>query len=256
MIDADKCPKRDVPTWRPDKCLYHSVDPDHNGIAEGVPLPDGVWADPSEDGHMILVDPKKKISWEFSCARQTKSRDWEASCIDMWDLNGPGYREPFLGTYWWKSGVRGSGVPYIAGLIRPDEVETGEINHALAVGTPVNRLKVSEDVEWKMELCSPVASRTDGWRIGPQYIPEGVRIQLDPNLDIDSLNLSEEAKIIARTLQKYGAFVVDNGRGFSLYFQNLGSDGGKWRKHPGLRDITKIPLNEFRVLKCNIVVKK
>ena len=256
VIDADKSPKKDVPTTDTEGRLYETVDPDHDGIAEDIPLPDGVWADPSEDGHMILVDPKKRIVWEFSCAYQTKSRGWKASCIDIWNLNDPGYREPFSGTYWWRSGVRGSGSPYIAGLIRPEEIEADEINHALAVGTPVNRLKISEDVEWKRELCSPIAARTDGWRIGPQYIPEGARIQLNPNLELDSLNLSKEARIITKTLQKYGAFVVDNSKGFPLYFQNLGPDGGKWNEYPGLIDISKIPISEFRVLECNIVVKR
>ena len=255
VIDSDKCTKIDIPTTDPGGNLYWTVDPDGNGIAENIPMPEEAWQDPSDDGHMILVDPYKKIAWEFSKAQKLSDGKWIVSCIDKWDLNGLGYRPPFVGPYWWKCGVRGSGTPYIGGLLRVEELEAGKINHALAVSTPVNRRKISENAEWGCELCSP-ASRTDGWGIGPQFIPEGARIQLNPNLDLDSLNLSEDAKIVARALQKYGAYVVDNARGFPIYFQNLGPDGGKWNEHPGLFDIVKIPLDEFRILKTDIIVKE
>ncbi len=256
VIDADKSPKVDVRTTDPLGQLYESVDPDHDGIAEDIPLPDGCWPDPSNDGHMILVDPYKRVCWEFSIAHKLGPGKWEASIIDKWDLNGPGYREPFSGKYWWRSGARGSGCPFIAGLIRPEEIEAGEINHALAIATPINRKKISDEAKWEYELCSPPASRTDGSGIGPEYVPEGARLQLNPNLDLDALGISEDAKTVARAMQQYGIFVVDCGAGFSLYFQNLGPDGGKWQEHPGLADITKIPVSELRVLKCNIVVKE
>jgi hypothetical protein len=255
VIDSDKCPKIDILTTNIERCLYWTVDPDENGIAEDMPMPEEAWQDPSEDGHMILVDPYKRVAWEFSKAKKLFGGKWVASCIDEWDLNEHGYRPPFVGPYHWKCGVRASGTPYIAGLLRVEEIEAGEINHALAVGTPVNRRKISEDAEWEYELCSP-AARTDGWGFGPQFIPEGARIQLNPNLDLDSLNLSEDAEIIARALQEYGAYVVINARGFPIYLQNLGSDGGKWDEHlDELADITKIPLDEFYVLKTDVVVK-
>ncbi|MBN2092652.1 hypothetical protein JW964_23730 [candidate division KSB1 bacterium] len=255
VIDAEKCHKKDVILKSPSGGFYESVDPDQDGIVKNVPLPVGIWPDPAADGHMILVDPIINTAWEFSRAIALPNGNWQASNFDCWDLRGPGYRTPFSGKTWWRAGVRGSGAPYIGGLIRPEEIEAGKLEHALAVGTPINRKKSAPDAAWEVELCSPVASRSDGVNIGPQFIPEGARIQLNPSLNLDSLRLSRDAKLVARTLQKYGAYVVENASGFPLSFQNLGSDGGKWKNFPGLDDLSKIPLKEFRVLKCPLVRK-
>jgi len=255
VIDSSRCPLQDVPTTNPEGALYWTVDPDGNGVAEGIPIPAGVWQDPSDDGHMILVDPKLRVAWEFSCAVQVDGQ-WMASSIDRWDLNGLGYRPPYVGPRWWRCGVRGSGVPYIGGLLRVEELESGEIRHALALSSPINRrLITTPSADWEQECCSP-AARTDGTGIGPEYIPEGARIQLNPDLDLDSRGLSEDAKVVARALQVYGAYVVDSGGGFSLYLQNLGPDGGAWTEHQGLADIAKIPLDELRVLKTEPTVKE
>ena len=251
VINSENCPKIDVPTIK--DCLYHTVDPDENDIAKDIPIPKQAWPDPQQDGHMLLVDPFIKRTWDFSKAKKLSDGSWIASVIDTWDLNGSGYREPFSGKYWWRSGARGSGIPLIAGFIRPEEIKGGKINHALVVATPVNR-KTSYP-GGKRELCIP-ASRTDGWGIGTEYIPEGARLQLNPALNLDKLGLSKEAKVIAKALQEYGAIVGDNSRDFKLYFQNLGPDGGKWKLFPGLKDISKIPVSEFRVLKCKIIRKQ
>ncbi len=255
VIDAEKCQKRTVILKSPAGGFYESVDPEQDGIVENIPLPEGIWPDPAADGHMILVDPRLNLAWEFSRAVPLPHGNWQASNFDRWDLQGPGYRNPFSGKTWWRAGVRGSGVPYIGGLVRPEEIELGRLEHALAVGTPINRKKCSPDAIWDVELCSPVASRSDGVNIGPQFIPEGARIQLNPALNLDSFRLSRDAKLVARALQKYGAYVVENATGFPLSFQNLGSDGGKWKNFPGLDDLSQIPLKEFRVLKCPLVKK-
>lgn len=255
VIDSEKCQKRAVILRSQAGSFYESVDPDQDGIVQNVPLPAGLWPDPAADGHMIIVDPILNLAWEFSRAIPLENGNWQASNFDCWDLRGAGYRSPFSGKTWWRAGVRGSGVPYIAGLIRPEEIEAGRLEHALAIGTPINRKKSSLDAIWEFELCSPVASRSDGVNIGLQYIPEGARVQLNPSLNLDSLRLSRDAKLVARALQKYGAYVVENASGFSLSFQNSGRDGGKWKNFPGLDDLSRIPLNEFRVLKCALAKK-
>lgn len=249
VIDISASPLHDVPTTS--DALYPSVDPDGNNIAEGVPIPDGVWPDPMQDGHMILVDPVARISWEFSRAQRLSDGSWVASRIDTWDLDSTGVRVPFYGRNWWTSGAVGAGVPLIAGLIRPEEIAAGEIRHALICSTPVNRKSSVND--GSIELCSP-ASRSDGYGIGPAYIPEGARLQLDPTLDLASLNLSPDTLVVARALQVYGAYSGLNAPDFKLFFQNLGPDGGRWTEHASIfYELHKIPVSKFRVLKMAIV---
>ncbi|KKR31055.1 MAG: hypothetical protein UT63_C0086G0007 [Candidatus Gottesmanbacteria bacterium GW2011_GWC2_39_8] len=251
VIDSKNSPKVDVKTTS--IYLYYTVDPDENGIAEGIPIPEGVWPDPEKDGHMLLIDPKVRKSWDFSRAKKLPDGSWIASRIDVWDLNGPGFRDPFSGKYWWTSGARGSGFPLIAGLIRPEEIEAGEINHALVFASPINRKATFP--EGKPQLCSPPASVTDGEEIGYEYIPEGARLQLDPALDIDSLNLSPATMVIVRAMQKYGMYNGDGSSDFKIYSQNLGPDGGIWSKYSYFDDLKNIPIERFRVLKCNLVSK-
>ena len=251
-IDAFRSPHLNVRTTS--DCLSPRVDPDGDNLAQGIPIPDDVWPDPSDDGHLSLIDTNKHECWDYSRFVRISSTKVTASRIDVWDLNGSGYRVPFTGTNWWTCGARGSGTPLLGGLVRPEEVQAGVIRHALAFGCPVNRRSRSPDT--KEELCSPPAERTDGEGIGAQYIPEGARLQLDPALDLQTLNLSKAALVVARALQVYGMYDVDNAATCSLYFQNVGTDGARWNQIDDFKDLQKLPLNRFRVLYCEIVVRQ
>ncbi len=251
VINSDACKKVDIPSIA--GTLPESMDANHDKIAENIPLPNQAWADPSDDSHLILIDAEKRIVWEFWDFNRDSSGKVTIGMGGKWDLNGLGYNIPNSSIYWSRNGATGPKTAYIGGLLRYDEFVSGEINHALNIITPVNRKKVSGDASWNYEFCSPVASRTDGRYVGENTIPEGVRIQLNPNLDLDALGLSKNAQIIARALQKYGAYVMDSGTGFAIKLQNIGEDGGAWNNHPGILDINKIPIEEFRVLNCNII---
>jgi hypothetical protein len=129
----------------------------------------------------------------------------------------------------------------------------GAILHALALSSPINQLAESGNGSWgRWELCSPVASNTDGGGVGTDFIPEGARVQLNPDLNLETLGLAPSAKIVAKALQTYGAYIVDNASDLTLYFQNLGSSPNKWDPYlAGLADLKKIPLSQLRVLKCD-----
>jgi len=228
------------------------VDPKANGIIENIPMPAGIWPDPEQDGHMVMVDPYARKSWEFSRFGMDTNGNYIASTISIWDLDGVGSSTPFSGSYWWARGSNGAGMPWIGGIIRPEEIAAGEISHAILCATPVNR-KCTANGQ-KEQVCIP-ACRTDGWGIGTAYIPEGTRLQLDPNLDLDALKLSRDTKVVARAMQKYGMIVSDNSSSFKTYFQNLGTDWGAWANSPIPNELWKIPVSSFRVLKCNLVTR-
>lgn len=251
VIDSRLCPRVSVRSSSGEK--NRDIDPDGNGIVEDVPIPPGIWPDPESDGHMVLVDPHARTSWEFSRFGRDTNGQYVASGISVWDLDGMGFRLPFEGRFWWTYGSNGAGTPLIAGLIRPEEIEAGEIRHALMCATPVNR-KTSRP-GGKLEVCPP-ASKTDGQGVGPDTIPEGARLQLDPSLDLNRLDLPPAVRIVARAMQQYGLIVTDSARDFKVYFQNLGPDGGKWGKWRDFDALNKIPISSFRVLKCDIVVKE
>ena len=254
VVDSDKALWKNVVSLDPAKAFFASVDPTGIGSVN-FPLPDAVWQDPQSDGHMIVIDPVKRKVWELGAAVKVNGQ-WKAMRADTWDLDGTGVRDAFTTDRWWLSGVRAAGVPFMGGLVRVEELEAGVILHALSIATPINRLSLAGPADWgRWEVCNPVASNTDGSLVGPQYIPEGARLQLNPNLNLDALGFSREAKIIAKALQVYGAYNADNADGFPIYLQNLGPKGGKWNQYPNLvSDLEKIPVAEFRVLACNTAV--
>lgn len=280
IIDFESAPKIDIfnPTGSP---FYYTVDPDGDGIARDIPLPAGIWADPQVDGHMILVDINKKQAYEFSRIQQGIDII-TASRVDFWDLNEIGARTvagPDLGVNYWMSGVRGAGTPFIAGIVRYDEMKAGLITHALAFSGITNRKRnVSSGHGLAREFCgySPlssgqvgVASRSDGfwvdegpvvdghvspeddqWREGASIL-EGQRIMLSPTLDIEALLVSDDAKVILRALQTYGGYMVDNAIGFNIYFENLGTEASKWNEFAGVLDIAQLPLESLDILTCD-----
>lgn len=262
VINSDLSPKFQIPTSS--SALFYTVDPNNDKIAEGgdslgIPIPAEVWADPEADGHMCLIDINKNISWDFSRFEKLPDGSYRASKIDTFDLNSTGERTPFWGANgnWWANGARGAGFPLIAGLILLHEIESGIANpndpnsgiqHALVFASPINRKSLNNDGSRELNLP---ATRTDGWGIGNMYIPEGARLQLNPDYDIS--HLTPATQVIARALQKYGMLNGDNAAGFALYAQNLGADGGAWKNYPV--DLYNIPLNQFRVIKGESVIK-
>lgn len=252
VIDAAASPTRSV--TNPYEALHPSVDPNGDGVAEDIPLPDGIWADPQTDGHLAVLDPVQCKSWELSRAKRLPDGNWQATRVYVWDLDGPGYDPPFSGSRWWMRGARGGGMPLVSGLVRPEDIQSGEIKHALAFAVPeIRKSSSASGATW--ELCSPVASRTDGQVFGYDTLPYGVRIQLDPSLDLDSLGLSKETKVIAKAMQVYGMFLADGADNFKVYFQNLGPDRAVWAGFGNFDDLWHIPVNRFRVLGCNIATK-
>jgi hypothetical protein len=227
---------------------FDTWDQNRDGRTEaGVPIDATMWPENTSDGHIIIVDPFRKLSWEMS--KYTGIVDGVIRCttFNIWDVTGMGVGDPNEGFRWQARGGRGSGFPVIAGLVRPEELEHGEINHALVFTFSTNR------DDW---FVYP-AAHTDGNYEGTQDPMEGMLFQLDPSLteaDFNAWGLTREAKIVARALQKYGMYDGDNGGAMALQFQLLDPDPDVHAEKldamfPGFRKaIQKIPSDRFRII--------
>ncbi|MFN4242340.1 MAG: hypothetical protein ACK4PI_03790 [Tepidisphaerales bacterium] len=126
---------------------------------------------------------------------------------------------------------RGCGIPYLAMLLRPEEVMQGHVRHALAM--PIKNPHA--------ELFVPPATKTDGDRFGtPDGVPEGMRFGLDVTDDeIDAwvASLPAEldpalrfsARIIARALREYGWIISDNSGGAFFQCESNETAADKWK---------------------------
>ncbi len=223
-------------------------DPDNDRVTE-VPAPvnDSMWGEQTADGHISIVDPIYGILWEMSRFRGIFNNFINCSTFNIWDLTGPGVGDPNEGLRAKARGGRGSGFPVIAGLIRPEEIRSGEIRHALCF---------TFDSVKRNDIYYP-ACRSDGKSDLFDAPAEGMLFQLNPELsdaDFDKWGLSPGARIVARALQKYGMYLCDCGGPMALQLQLHDKDVNisrqKWDEEaPGLYETIKhIPTSQFRLL--------
>ena len=251
VVNSDQLPL--VPVFS--KRIFADWDQNRDQWSDvGVPLTREMWAEPTEDGHITIIDPSKNIAWEMSrFSWLVPGEIPTCTTFNVWDLAGQGVGDPYYSGWRWQTrGGRGSGFPIIAGMLRPEELAEDAVNHALVFTFPENRRGLADQ-----DIFVPPACRSDGEFVGSQYPIEGMRFQLDPELterDFDAWGLSAEAKIIARALQKYGMFLGDNGGAMALQIQMLGKsfqeNQRKWDElFPGFqKSVQKIPTDKFRIV--------
>jgi hypothetical protein len=169
------------------------------GSLKDVPLPAEAQPDPEADAHVSIVDPDRGCVYDLFGATRTgdsmTARLANATPIDS------------TGTYVDGLGSRASGFSAAAGLIWPEEIEAGVIDHALIFAYPHTRAGA---------FVTP-ATKTDGTTTTSSALPMGARVRLDPSLDLSSLGLNRTERIIATALQRYGMVLADTSGGFTLY---------------------------------------
>lgn len=165
-----------------------------------VPIPEAATPDSRDDGHLVVVDRSAGCVYELWQARP-EGENWTASWINAAPADGTGAYPDGLS-------ARGTGLSAAAGLIWPQELAAGRIDHALLFATPWTR----------RDAVVPPATTSDG-RIGPDIasLPAGARLRLDPSVDVDALGLTPEQRTIAVALQQYGMILGDTSGGLTLY---------------------------------------
>ncbi|MBZ0269660.1 hypothetical protein K8I85_16030 [bacterium] len=218
-----------------------------------LPIAPFMYEEPTSDSHITILDRQHGRFFECSYFDWFPGFGPVGTTFNIWDEHGDGYGTPFGWDRWQLQGGRGSGVPVIAGLLRPEEIEAGEIRHALAF-TFAN-VRMGDNGE-NLFLWPP-AARSDGKDIGEQFPIEGMRFQLWPTLDdtiFDLWGLDEPTRVVARALQTYGAYLVDRGGDWAFQVQLLGRTKEESRDEWDARfptlydDIQKIPAAAFRVV--------
>ena len=188
-------------TPRVDVTLTHT--PYAGRKLSGVPIPAGARPDPAGDSTMVVIDRENGCEYDFQAIKQNADGSWTAHFGNTLLTSG-------TGIYPYSESPRAAGFGNAAGVITPEEMQAGRIDHALAF------------IMKNTKAGGPVlpATGSDGWSNLVGAIPEGARVQLDPSLDLDALGLEPWQKTIARALQVYGMYLIDTGGGFGLQAQN------------------------------------
>lgn len=188
----------DASTPRYDVMLV--ADWNYGRILYDVPVPVGATPDPEGDGHMTVVDTSTSCEYDFWVAHKVDS-GWRAYGAARLELDGSGVTT---------NGARAAHFGLLAGLIRPEEIEAGRIDHALVFSAP----RVS-----KAGAVAPATGGTGSSTLS-DAIPLGARLQLDPSLNLDALGLNAWQKTVARALQEYGMYLADTGGAVGLFAEH------------------------------------
>ncbi len=146
------------------------------------------------DSQLTIYSPDTDQLWEFWVARKSAGK-WSACWggrIDHASQSQGFFQDGF--------GASASGLALAGGTIGIEDVRRGSIDHAIALHIPA---------PGKWQEFSYPAQRSDGYDTSAARVPEGTRLRLDPNLNVDTLGLNPVAKMIARAAQKYGFIVTD-----------------------------------------------
>ena len=161
----------------------YPVPPD--ALIEGGPQSTG-------DRHVLIVDKDNCLLYELYSAYPQANGTWQAGSGAVFNL-----RSNVLRPLSWTS-ADAAGLPILPGLVRYDEVASGEIRHAVRFTAPQTR----NTFIWPARHYA--SSLT-----GQQYPPMGQRFRLKATFDISGF--SNDAQVILRALKKFGMILADNG---------------------------------------------
>ena len=147
----------------------------------------------SGDRHVILVDRSRCRLYElYSAYPQNGGRSWKAGSGAIWNLRSNRMRRRGF------TSADAAGLPILPGLVRPEEVRRGRIDHALRITVPRSRRAF-------VYPARHFASDDPD----PNLPAMGQRLRLKRSFDTS--RFPRQSRVVLRALKRYGAIVADNG---------------------------------------------
>jgi hypothetical protein len=132
-----------------------------------------------------------KVLHEMYAAVKQPDGSYQCEQYSRWDLTSNALRPDG-----WTS-ADAAGLPVLPGLVRWDEIQSGEIKHAL---------RFTLSLTWQPHLWPARHDAPSGSTLNP---PMGMRVRMKANFDISGYSTTNQ--IILKALKKYGMFMADNG---------------------------------------------
>ncbi len=193
-----------------------------NAPIEGDPAPSG-------DRHVLVLDNSQCWLYELYNASPGSGSSWNADSAAVWDLLADEQRP-----YTWTS-ADAAGLPIFPGLVRYDEVASGEIKHAIRFTLQDSRA-----------AFTPPASHWAATSTDPNAAPMGMRMRLQASVNISGFSPTNQ--VILKALQKYGIIMADNGS--SMYLSGAPDD--RW-DNDDLHNLASLTASNFEVVQMNPV---
>jgi hypothetical protein len=175
------------------------------------------------DAHVLVIDKDNAVLYELFVAKFLNP-GWQCACSAKFDLKSNKLRPEG-----WTS-ADAAGLPILPGLVRFDEVATGEITHAV-------RFTVQKSLKAYVHPATHYASSLTE----STYPPMGLRLRLKSTYDISTY--TGKSKIILTALKKYGMLLADNGSDWFI----SGAPDPRWDDND-LNQLKKVPGSAFEVV--------
>ncbi len=193
----------------------YPVPPD--ALIEGGPESTG-------DRHVLTVDTGNCTDYEmWSAYPQDGGASWTAGSGAIFPLSSDALRPAG-----WTS-ADAAGLPILPGLVRPDEVQDGVIDHAIRVTVPAT----DDTYIWP--------ARHEAGTADSALPPMGLRLRLKASFDISGFPPMD--KVILQALKTYGMIVADNG---SPWY--IGGVPSPYWNNNVLHDLTTVTGSDFQVV--------
>ena len=181
------------------------------------------------DRHAIAIDTDNCILYELYAA-YPKAASWQAGSGAIFNLTSNALR-----TETWTS-ADAAGLPIFPGLVRFDEILTGEIRHAIRFTVP----QTQRAYVWPARHYA--SSLTD-----PKYPPMGARFRLKPGFDISGFSAANQ--VILRAMKTYGIILADNGSAWYI----SGAPDSRWN-NDDLRNLGKVTGADFELVDASTLM--
>lgn len=194
-----------------------------------IPLSAPVEGGPTSDGdrHVLAIQQGTCKLYELFYAWPQGNR-WDASSGAVFDLSSNALRPQG-----WTS-ADAAGLPILPGLVRYDEVEAGEIRHAV-------RFTVGTVRKAWVDPATHYGTSTD-----PLRIPYGAKLRLKASFDVSGYH--GQARVILNALKTYGMIVADQGTSWFI----TGSADPRW-DDDDLNQLKTVPGTAFEVVQLGAI---
>jgi hypothetical protein len=177
------------------------------------------------DRHVLVLDRDNCLLYETYSTYPQPDGSWHAGSGAIFNL-----RSNALRPQGWTS-ADAAGLPILPGLVRYEEVASGEIRHALRFTAPQTR----KGFLWPARHYASSLTASN-------YPPMGQRFRLRADYDIS--RFSADVRVILRALKKYGMILADNGSSWYI----SGVPDPRWNNDILVNELKQVTGSNFEAL--------
>jgi len=203
-------------------------DPGPYPIPPGAPVEGG--SSSTGDRHVLVLDKDHGLLYETYDSHYV-GPGWQCGSGAVFDLGSNRLRPD----YW--TSADAAGLPILPGLVRYDEVEAGEIRHAI-------RFTVQSTQRAFIHPATHYASSN----MDPAAPPMGLRVRLKADYDI--ARFTGASRVILTAMKKYGMILADNGSDWFF----TGATDPRWND-ADLNQLKTVPGNAFEAVFSGPIIR-